>query len=168
MTSLPVIDPATEETITEFTDCGEEAVNEAVARAKASFESGVWSQLPGRERAKVLWKIADLIDEHAEEFAELDSLNTGMPLLQATLQMSTVFGVLPLLRRLVFQAQRRRLRREDRRHRDRRLRQHARLHAQRALRRCRPDLPVERPDLQRQRQARARTGRRRQPARQTR
>jgi acyl-CoA reductase-like NAD-dependent aldehyde dehydrogenase len=86
---ITVINPATEETITEFTDCGEAAVNEAVATAKASFESGVWSELPGRERAKVLWRIADLIDEHAQEFAELDSLNTGMPLLQATLQMST-------------------------------------------------------------------------------
>jgi acyl-CoA reductase-like NAD-dependent aldehyde dehydrogenase len=86
---IQVIDPATEEPITEFTDCGEEAVNEAVARAKASFESGVWSQLPGRQRAKVLWKIGDLIDEHAQEFAELDSLNTGMPLMQAQLQMST-------------------------------------------------------------------------------
>src|SRR6201991_936826 len=86
---IAVIDPATEEQITEFTDCGEEAVNEAVARAKASFEAGVWSQLPGRQRAKVMWKIADLIDEHADEFAQLDSLNTGMPLMQATLQMST-------------------------------------------------------------------------------
>ncbi|MFZ0905819.1 MAG: aldehyde dehydrogenase family protein [Mycobacterium sp.] len=86
---IQVIDPATEEPITEFTDCGTEAVNDAVARAKASFESGVWSQLPGRERAKVMWRIADLIDEHAEEFARLDSLNTGMPLMQAQLQMST-------------------------------------------------------------------------------
>src|SRR5271155_529865 len=86
---IPVIDPATEETITEFTDCGTEAVDAAVAQAKASFESGVWSQLPGHERAKVMWRIGDLIDEHAQEFAELDSLNTGMPLMQATLQMST-------------------------------------------------------------------------------
>jgi acyl-CoA reductase-like NAD-dependent aldehyde dehydrogenase len=87
---ISVINPATEETITEFTDCGTDAVDEAVARAKASFEAGVWSELPGRERAKVIWRIADLIDEHADEFAQLDSLNTGMPLLQATLQMSTV------------------------------------------------------------------------------
>src|SRR6201999_98418 len=86
---IAVIDPATEEQITEFTDCGQEAVNEAVARAKASFEAGVWSQLPGRDRAESVWKIADLIDEHADEFAQLDSLNTGMPLMQATLQMST-------------------------------------------------------------------------------
>ncbi len=87
---IPIINPATEEIITEFTDCGEEVVNEAVSQAKASFESGVWSELPGRERAKILWRIGELIDEHAQEFAELDSLNTGMPLLQATLQMSTV------------------------------------------------------------------------------
>jgi acyl-CoA reductase-like NAD-dependent aldehyde dehydrogenase len=86
---ISVIDPATEEIITEFTDCGADAVDEAVAAAKASFEAGVWSQLPGRERAKIMWRIADLIDEHADEFAQLDSLNTGMPLMQATLQMST-------------------------------------------------------------------------------
>ena len=78
---IPVIDHVTEEQITEFTDCGEAAVNEAVARAKAAFESGVWSQLPGRERAKVMWRIAD----------------------------SDVRGVLPLLRRLVHQAQRQRV-----------------------------------------------------------
>ncbi|GAB1813952.1 aldehyde dehydrogenase family protein [Mycobacterium sp. MUNTM1] len=86
---ISVIDPATEETITEFTDCGQEAVNEAAATAKATFESGVWADLPGRERAKILWRIGELIDAHAEEFAQLDSLNTGMPLMQAQLQMST-------------------------------------------------------------------------------
>ncbi|MDG4669308.1 aldehyde dehydrogenase family protein [Mycobacterium sp. 236(2023)] len=82
---IAVINPVTEEKITEFTDCGEAAVDEAVARAKAAFEAGVWSELPGRDRAKIMWKIADLIDEHADEIAQLDSLNTGMPLLHAQL-----------------------------------------------------------------------------------
>jgi aldehyde dehydrogenase (NAD+) len=86
---ITVIDPATEEPITQFTDCGEVAVNEAVARARAAFEAGIWSQLPGRERAKVMWRIADLIDQHADELAQLDSLNTGMPLMQAQLQVPT-------------------------------------------------------------------------------
>ncbi|MBB5916077.1 aldehyde dehydrogenase (NAD+) [Nocardia transvalensis] len=86
---IPVIDPATEEQITEFTDCGQEAVDEAVARARASFEAGVWRGLPARERAKVLWRIADLMDQHAEEFAELDSLNTGMPMAQARMIVPT-------------------------------------------------------------------------------
>ena len=86
---IPIIDPVTEEQITQFTDCGEKAVDDAVARAKASYEAGVWTDLPGRERAKILWRIADLIEEHAEELAQIDSANTGMPLMQAQLIVPT-------------------------------------------------------------------------------
>ncbi len=86
---IPIIDPVTEEQLTEFTDCGPEAVDEAVARAKASYEAGVWAGLPGRERAKIMWRIADLIEEHAAEFAEIDATNTGMPLMQAELIVPT-------------------------------------------------------------------------------
>jgi phenylacetaldehyde dehydrogenase len=80
---IPIIDPATEEQITEFTDCGPEAINDAVARAKETAESGVWSGLPDYDRAKVLWRVADLIDENAEILAELESLNAGIPPAQA-------------------------------------------------------------------------------------
>jgi aldehyde dehydrogenase (NAD+) len=76
---IPVIDPSTEEQLTEFTDGGAAAVDEAVARARAAFESGSWRGLPGRERAKILWKAADLIDQHADELSQLDSLDGGMP-----------------------------------------------------------------------------------------
>jgi phenylacetaldehyde dehydrogenase len=90
---IPVFDPATEEQITEFKDCGPEAVNEAVARAKETAESGVWKGLPASERAKVLWRVADLIDENAAELAELESLNAGMTPLQAegTVTVSSEF-----------------------------------------------------------------------------
>ncbi|MCV7225945.1 aldehyde dehydrogenase family protein [Mycolicibacterium komossense] len=86
---IPIIDPVSEEQITEFTDCGAEGVDEAVARAKASFEAEGWSGLPGTERAKILWRIADLIDEHAADFAEIDSANTGMMKMQAELVVPT-------------------------------------------------------------------------------
>ncbi|MGB3892689.1 MAG: aldehyde dehydrogenase family protein [Mycolicibacter sinensis] len=86
---IPVIDPATEEQITEFRDAGPEAVDEAVAAAKAAYESGVWTDIPARQRAKVLWKLGDLIDEHAKEFAELESLDAGMPPAQAEMIVST-------------------------------------------------------------------------------
>ncbi|WP_067690364.1 aldehyde dehydrogenase family protein [Nocardia jejuensis] len=86
---VPIIDPVTEEQIGEFTDCGRDAVDEAVARAKAAFRSGVWNGLPGRERAKIMWRIADLMDQHLDELAELDSLNTGMPLAQAKMIVPT-------------------------------------------------------------------------------
>lgn len=86
---IQIINPVTEEPIAEFTDGGAEAVNEAVDRARASFDSGVWSGLPGNERAKVLWRVADLIDEHAADLAEIDSFNTGMPYLQANMITAT-------------------------------------------------------------------------------
>ncbi|MFL0178545.1 MULTISPECIES: aldehyde dehydrogenase family protein [unclassified Mycobacterium] len=86
---IPVIDPATEELITEFRDAGPEAVDDAVARAKATYRSGAWTDLPARQRAKVLWRLADLIDEHAAQFAELESLDAGMPPAQAEMIVST-------------------------------------------------------------------------------
>ena len=86
---IPIINPATEEVIAEFRDGGAAAVDTAVTRARASFTSGVWSGLPGSERAKVLWRVADLIDQHADELAQIDSLNTGMPYFQASMIMST-------------------------------------------------------------------------------
>ena len=103
---IPVIDPVAEEQITEFSDCGEEAVDEAVARAKASYQSGAWDRHPGQGTCQGDVAIADLVDERA---AELDSLSTGMP---------------------VAQAKRHRLRSTDEGRRLRLLRRHARLHTQ--------------------------------------
>jgi phenylacetaldehyde dehydrogenase len=71
---ISVFDPSTEEQIAEFKDGGPDAVNAAVARAKASAESGVWSGLSDYERAKVVWRVADLIDENAGLLAELEML----------------------------------------------------------------------------------------------
>ncbi|WAC54177.1 aldehyde dehydrogenase family protein [Gordonia sp. SL306] len=87
--TIPIINPVTEEPIVEFVDGGATAVDEAVARARKSFESGSWSELPGSERAKIMWRIADRIDERADELAALDSLNTGMNYDQARSIMGT-------------------------------------------------------------------------------
>src|SRR6204780_5136341 len=84
---IPVFDPSTEEQIAEFTDCGPDAGNAAVARAKASAESGIWSQKPDYERAKILWRVAELIDKNAELLAELEMLNGGMYPAQAEMQV---------------------------------------------------------------------------------
>src|ERR1700757_745835 len=80
---ITVVDPATEEQVTEFKDCGPEAVDNAVARAKASFDSGVWRDKPPSERAKILWRVGERVDHNAELLAELESLNAGMTPLQA-------------------------------------------------------------------------------------
>ena len=75
--TIAVVDPATEDRIVEFRDGGRSAVDDAVTRARASFEQGVWRDLPARERAKVLWRVGDLIDERSAELASLDSVNIG-------------------------------------------------------------------------------------------
>src|SRR3954451_12792444 len=84
---IAVIDPVTEEQIAEFTDGGAKAVDEAVTQARETFDSGVWANKPGSDRARVLWRISELIDTNADELAQLDSVNTGMPLNQARRNM---------------------------------------------------------------------------------
>lgn len=75
--SIAIVDPATEETIGEFTDGGAQAVDEAVARARATFDSGVWHRKPAAERAEVLWRAADLIEDNAALLAEVHSREHG-------------------------------------------------------------------------------------------
>jgi phenylacetaldehyde dehydrogenase len=86
---IPIIDPATEDQISEFTDGGGEAVNDAVARAKASAASGAWKNMADYNRAKVLWRVGELIDQSADSLAELEALNAGMPVAQAHKLVST-------------------------------------------------------------------------------
>jgi len=81
--TIPIIDPVTEQPIAEFVDGGVRAIDEAVARARETFDSGVWHQKPQSEQAQVLWRVAELLEGRAEDLAQLDSLNTGMPLPQA-------------------------------------------------------------------------------------
>jgi delta 1-pyrroline-5-carboxylate dehydrogenase len=59
-----------------------EDVDLAVASARKAFKSGVWARLEPRARMKVLYRLVQLIDEHALEFALLDSLDFGKPVLE--------------------------------------------------------------------------------------
>ncbi|MEV1068506.1 aldehyde dehydrogenase family protein [Streptomyces sp. NPDC050263] len=80
---VPIFNPSVGEQIGEFADGGAAAIDEAVARARATFESGVWRGKTGSERSRILWRVADLIEERADELAELDARNGGLPVSQA-------------------------------------------------------------------------------------
>jgi len=54
-------------------------VNRAVTAARTAFESGPWRRLTASERGRLIWKLADLMESHAEEFAQLESLDNGKP-----------------------------------------------------------------------------------------
>ncbi len=55
----------------------------AIAAARAAFDDGRWSRLPGKARAAVLMKLADLIEANIERFALIETLESGKPISQA-------------------------------------------------------------------------------------
>ena len=76
--TMPVLDPATGETIAQAPRSGPEDVDRAVAAAKAAFPG--WSETTPGQRALALLKLADAIEEHGAELAGLESANAGKPL----------------------------------------------------------------------------------------
>jgi aldehyde dehydrogenase (NAD+) len=76
---MATIDPSTEEILAEVPQAGPEDVDLAVAAARDAFESR-WRDVPGRERAKYLFRIARALQERAREFAVLESMNGGKPI----------------------------------------------------------------------------------------
>jgi betaine-aldehyde dehydrogenase len=72
-----VINPATGEPIAEAPLSSEDDVNRAVAAARKAFEG--WSRATPRERSEALHRLADLVEEHAEELADLESADAGKP-----------------------------------------------------------------------------------------
>jgi phenylacetaldehyde dehydrogenase len=79
---LEVLDPGAGAVIAEVPQASAADVDHAVATARRSFEEGIWRRLPADERAQALWRVADLVDRHAGELAELESRNQGQPLAQ--------------------------------------------------------------------------------------
>jgi betaine-aldehyde dehydrogenase len=75
-----VIDPATGEPIATVADATAEHADAAVKAAKAAYRKGDWSRAVPGERAAVLDRMADLLEERADEFARVESRNTGKPL----------------------------------------------------------------------------------------
>jgi phenylacetaldehyde dehydrogenase len=72
--------PATGEVLARVAEGDREDIELAVKAARAAFETGRWSQLTASERGRAIWKLADLLEENLEEFAELESLDNGKPL----------------------------------------------------------------------------------------
>ncbi|MDZ7678427.1 MAG: aldehyde dehydrogenase family protein [Acidimicrobiales bacterium] len=76
--TFTTVNPATEEPLAEIAEAGADDVDRAVAAARAAFDQ--WSSWPGRERAKVLYRVARLLQERSREFAVLESIDGGKPI----------------------------------------------------------------------------------------
>ena len=76
--------PATGETISQLASCGEADLDRAVAAARRAYESGEWSRAGAGFRRERLLELARLIEERADEFALLDTLDMGKPVRETT------------------------------------------------------------------------------------
>ena len=85
---FPVVDPSTEEIIAEVPDASEKDVNRAVAAARAAFDSGPWPQTTAQERGRVLFRLAERLRKEAASLAELESRNSGKPIVESEYDMA--------------------------------------------------------------------------------
>src|ERR1044072_2123828 len=77
--SFKTISPATEEVLAEVAEADESDVEAAVKAAGKAY-TRVWGPMPGRDRAKYLYRIARIIQERGREIAVLESLDNGKPI----------------------------------------------------------------------------------------
>ena len=88
---LTVLNPATEEPIAQLEQAGVEETDAAVARAKAAFPA--WKAVAPTDRARLLRRLATLVEEHAEELARIESRNVGKPIAGARAEIGMVAQV---------------------------------------------------------------------------
>src|SRR5215475_14285217 len=69
--------PATGEVLAQVAEGEKADVELAVKAARKAFESGPWPDMTPSERGRLLWRLAELIDQHREELAELETLDNG-------------------------------------------------------------------------------------------
>jgi len=81
--TFPVTDPATEEVIAHVPAGDKADIDLAVAAARRAFEEGPWARMSPGDRSKIVWKLADLLEAHADEFAEIEALDNGKPVKNA-------------------------------------------------------------------------------------
>ncbi|MEA2378422.1 MAG: hypothetical protein QOD13_2329 [Thermoleophilaceae bacterium] len=77
--TFQTLDPSTGRPITEVPQAGTEDVNRAVLAAREAFDDGRWSGIAAAQRTRAMLALADAVEAHADELAELESLDNGKP-----------------------------------------------------------------------------------------
>src|SRR5262245_52519659 len=79
--TFQTLNPATGGVLAEVAEGDLEDINRAVSAARAAFDNGPWRRkMTPADRARAIWKLADLLDQHADELALLETLDNGKPL----------------------------------------------------------------------------------------
>jgi phenylacetaldehyde dehydrogenase len=78
--TLEVTDPSRGTVVAHAAAGGALDIDAAVRAARRAFDTGPWGRMAAKERARMMWRLAELIETHADELARLETLNTGKPL----------------------------------------------------------------------------------------
>lgn len=83
--TFDTINPATGDALTQVAEASAADVDAAVAAARKEFDDPAhpWRQMSASERGRVLWRVADLLEQNIEEFAELETLDNGKPIFES-------------------------------------------------------------------------------------
>src|ERR1700693_4905718 len=77
---LDATNPATGRTLGQVAVAQSRDVDRAVTSARAAFETGAWATMSASDRGRIMWRLGALIETHADELAELETLNNGKPI----------------------------------------------------------------------------------------
>jgi phenylacetaldehyde dehydrogenase len=78
--TFPTYNPATGEVLAQVAEGDRADIDQAVQAARAAFDNGPWRKMTASERGRLIWKLGDLLEQHTEEFAYIESLDNGKPL----------------------------------------------------------------------------------------
>jgi betaine-aldehyde dehydrogenase len=88
--TIDVIDPATTEVIAKAPDASVADVDRAVAAARAAFDEGPWKDTTAQDRGRVLFKLAQIVRDRADELAEIETRNSGKPIVESEFDIADV------------------------------------------------------------------------------
>jgi acyl-CoA reductase-like NAD-dependent aldehyde dehydrogenase len=86
--TFEVEDPAREEVLTTVAEAEAADVDHAVRAAREAFEGGEWRKMTARQRGKLLWRVAERLEERKDEFDRVETLNNGKPLFESGIDMA--------------------------------------------------------------------------------
>ncbi|WP_035101542.1 aldehyde dehydrogenase family protein [Aneurinibacillus terranovensis] len=78
--TFETLDPSNKKVLAVVSEAGPEDVNKAVKAARQAFENGPWKKMSASERGRLIYKLADLMEAHQEELAQLETLDNGKPI----------------------------------------------------------------------------------------
>ncbi|MEV5035891.1 aldehyde dehydrogenase family protein [Peribacillus frigoritolerans] len=82
--TFETLDPSNGKVLAVVSEAGPEDVDKAVKAARTAFDNGPWKKMSASERSRLIYKLADLMEEHKEALAQLDTLDNGKPIGETT------------------------------------------------------------------------------------